>query len=73
MPVDDDLTPEEIADRIERARAFIQEVRDDASIPVVAHAAHQADMYCHRIAWEVATESGTTPELEERIAPGKVE
>lgn len=64
MPADDGLTPEEIAERVERARSLIQEVRDDAPIPVVAHAAHQADMYCHRIMWEVAAESGSTPELE---------
>lgn len=68
-----DMSPAEIADRIERARALIQEVRDEAPIPVVAHAAHQADVYCHRIAWEVGEEAGTTPELEEPVGRREAE
>lgn len=67
MATNDDLTREEIADRIARARALIQEVRDDAGVPVVAGAAHQADVYCHRIMWELGEETGTTPELEEPV------
>lgn len=67
MPTDGGMTPSEIVDRVDRARALIQEVRDEAGFPVVAHAAHQADMYCHRITWEMAAESGTTPEIEEPV------
>lgn len=65
------LSRDEVVDRLERARALIQEIRDGAPYPVVAHAAHQADMYCHRAAWELGVESGTTPELEEPVSlPG---
>lgn len=67
MTTDDGLSPEETADRIRRARALIQEVRDEAGIPVVAHATHQADVYCHRAMWELGAEAGTTPELEEPV------
>jgi hypothetical protein len=66
MSPDDSLTREEVSDRISRARALIQEVRDESAVPVVATSAHQADLFCHRIMWEVGAESGTTPELEER-------
>lgn len=69
MPTDSELSPDDITARIGRARALIQEVRDETSIPVVASAAHQADMYCHRITWELGAEAGPTPELEERIEP----
>ncbi|QLG63896.1 hypothetical protein [Halorarum salinum] len=67
MSRDDSMTRAEISDRISRARSLIQEVRDDAAIPVVATSAHQADVLCHRIMWEMGAESGTTPELEEPI------
>jgi hypothetical protein len=67
MSADEGLTHAEIIDRIDRARSLIQEVRDDAAIPVVAHSAHQADMYCHRLMWELGAESANTPELEETI------
>lgn len=65
MPVDDKLSHAEITDRITRARALIQEVRDESEIPVVAHSAHLADIQCHRLMWELGEESATTPELEE--------
>ena len=67
MSADDSLSRAEVTDRIERARALIQEVRDESAIPVVAHSAHQADIYCHRLMWELGEESANTPELEERI------
>lgn len=70
MSSDDSLSRAEISDRISRARALIQEVRDDAAVPVVAHSAHLADVHCHRLMWELGEESGTTPELEERIEQG---
>lgn len=68
MSANDSLSPEEISERISRARALIQEVRDESALPVVATSAYQADLFLHRIMWEVGSESGTTPELEERIA-----
>lgn len=70
MSGDDSMTHAEISNRISRARSLIQEVRDDAAIPVVATSAHQADILCHRIMWEMGSESGTTPELEEPIERG---
>lgn len=73
MPADDSMSPEEISERISRARALIQEVRDESAVPVVATSAYQADIFCHRIMWEVGAESGTTPELEERIDVDDVE
>jgi hypothetical protein len=67
MSTDDSLPPEEITARIARARALIQEVRDESAVPSVATSAHQADILCHRIMWELGAESATTPELEEPI------
>lgn len=67
MSGDDSMTNAEITERISRARSLIQEVRDDTEVPSVATSAHQADVLCHRIMWEMGAESGTTPELEEPI------
>ncbi|WP_435064408.1 hypothetical protein [Halobaculum sp. EA56] len=69
MSAEDGLSRAEITDRIARARSLIQEVRDEAPIPVVAHSAHQADMYCHRLMWELGEETANTPELEEPVDP----
>ena len=69
MPTDDTLTRAEVTDRIARARSLIQEVRDGSDTPVVAHSAHQADVYCHRLMWELGAETAITPELEEPIDP----
>ena len=70
MTTDDPLTRAEVTDRIERARSLIQEVRDNSDVPVVAHSAHQADVYCHRLMWELGAETATTPELEEPVDAG---
>lgn len=69
MPPDDALSRAEITDRITRARALIQEVRDEADVPVVAHSAHIADIHCHRLMWELGAESATTPEIEDPADP----
>lgn len=73
MSSEDGLSPEQTAEHVRLARARLQAVRDESSIPVIAHAAHQADLYCHRILWELGVEDGTTPELEERIELGGTE
>jgi hypothetical protein len=69
MPSDERLTRQQVTRRIARARSLIQEVRDNAEIPVVAHSAHQADVYCHRLMWELGAETANTPELEDPIDP----
>lgn len=64
---DDSLSTAEITDRISRARALIQEVRDESTVPTVASSAYQADILCHRIMYEMGAESASTPELEESL------
>lgn len=57
---------EEVAEDVQEARRLLQKVHGMSDIPVVSHAAFQADMYCHRMMWELGEEEATTPELDER-------
>jgi hypothetical protein len=53
-----------IIERTEEVRQEIAIIRDECEIPSIAHAAHQADVYCHGILWELGAEEATTPELD---------
>lgn len=53
----------EVIEQTNEVRALLAELRDECDIPSVAHSAHQADVYCHGILWELGAEDATTPEL----------
>lgn len=62
-----DLEVDDILNHVVEARRLLQQVRDESRIPAIARAAHQADLYCFSILWELGAENETTPELGERI------
>lgn len=54
-----------VVEQTQEVRALLAEIRDNSDVPTVAHAAHQADVYCHGILWELGAEEAMTPELTE--------
>lgn len=57
------MDEDHIITRTREVRKLLAELRDESDIPSVGHAAHQADVYCHGILWELGAEDATTPEL----------
>lgn len=57
------MDEETIIERTNEAREILAELRDECDVPSVAHSAHQADVYCHGILWEMGAEDAFTPEL----------
>lgn len=53
----------EVVEQTREVRELLAELRDECEIPSIAHSAHQADVYCHGILWELGAEEATTPEL----------
>jgi hypothetical protein len=57
------MDEDEIIEQASEARDILMELRDECEIPSIAHSAHQADVYCHGILWELGAEDAFTPEL----------
>jgi hypothetical protein len=57
------MDEQEVVDKTNEVRELLAELRDECDIPSIAHSAHQADVYCHGILWELGAEDATTPEL----------
>ena len=57
------MNEDAIIEQTNEARELLAELRDECDIPTIAHSAHQADVYCYSILWELGAEDATTPEL----------
>ncbi|MXR19337.1 hypothetical protein [Halobacterium bonnevillei] len=57
------MDEQEVVEKTNEVRELLAELRDECDIPSIAHSAHQADVYCHGILWELGAEDATTPEL----------
>lgn len=56
----------ELAEEVKEIRKRLQAIHAESGTPVVSHAAYQADIYCHRILWEIGAEDASSPALTER-------
>lgn len=57
--------------RTREVRRTLQHIAAETDSPAVAHAAHQADVHCHSLLWELGAETATTPELDDRTTVGE--
>lgn len=54
-----------VIDHTREVRETLHRIAAETDSPAVAHAAHQADVHCHSLLWELGAETATTPELDD--------
>ena len=65
------LTPEEMIDRLRRARVLVHEIHTGTDIPQIQSILRHADQNLHWALWNLGEVDGLRPDLPGSIVPAK--